>query len=236
MIDSPRIPWTLSLTSFFFSFNSHKNFKPCFDWFFFSFFFFPLFPTAVSPSYKNNKNNKANIPVMPGEVLFRFYFHQCQNTTWSSFHSPSRARRFFLHAFLVRDVLLEDFLLCLSVYKYVFYDIYECDQSGNMLSVWAGCSQTWSHCDQNFQFWGWLIHQLGSINWQGHRLWYGKGTWRDCQGEVLIIWDVKQGYSFHVSLPFLLAIKFIWTAVLNKKIISILNACYRNHFCPESSL
>lgn len=31
-------------------------------------------------------------------------------------------------------------------------------------------AKTWSHCDQNFQFWGWLIHQLGSINWQSHLL------------------------------------------------------------------
>lgn len=146
-----------------------------FDW---------IFPRSTLPcrgsSRKNNKkNNKANIPVMPGEVLFRFCFHQCQNTARSSLHSPSRAPRFFLHAFLLRDVLLEDFILCMSENKYVFYDIYECDQSGNMLSVWAGCSQTWSHCDLNFQFWGWLIHQLGSINWQSHLWWRGEGAWRE---------------------------------------------------------
>lgn len=143
------------------------------------FFLVPLFPAVVPPVRITKKNNKANIPVMPGEVLFRFCFHQCQNTARSSLHSPSRAPRFFLHAFLLRDVLLEDFILCMSENKYVFYDIYECDQSGNMLSVWAGCSQTWSHCDLNFQFWGWLIHQLGSINWQSHLWWRGEGAWRE---------------------------------------------------------
>lgn len=171
MIDSPQIPWTWSLPSFFpLSTHTATTHTKISNRVLTDFFFFPLFPTVVSPSYKNNKNNKANIPALPGEVLFRFYFHQCQNTTRSSLHSLSRAWRFFLHAFLVRDVLLEDFILCMSENKYVFYDIYECDQSGNMLSVWAGCSQTWSHCDQNFQFWGCLIHQLGSINWQNHLL------------------------------------------------------------------
>lgn len=171
MIDSPQIPWTWSLPSFFpLSTHTATTHTKISNRVLTDFFFFPLFPTVVSPSYKNNKNNKANIPALPGEVLFRFYFHQCQNTTRSSLHSLSSAWRFFLHAFLVRDVLLEDFILCMSENKYVFYDIYECDQSGNMLSVWAGCSQTWSHCDQNFQFWGCLIHQLGSINWQSHLL------------------------------------------------------------------
>lgn len=172
MIDSPQIPQTWSLTSFFFSLSTHTaaTHTKTLNSVFLNFSSFHSSPPWFLRAIRITKTIKPIFQLCLQKFYFGFTFTHVKNTPRSSLHSLSRAHRFFLHAFLVRDVLLEDFILCMSENKYVFYDIYECDQSGNMLSVWAGCSQTWSHCDQNFQFWGWLIHQLGSINWHSHLL------------------------------------------------------------------
>lgn len=170
MIDSPQTPWTWSLTSFF-SFSTPTlqqltrklwpAFRPNLS--------LPLAPPhrgfsqLVRITTKKKKKNKANIPVMPGEVFISVLL-----PPMSKHHSgqPSFPRH------VLADFSFMPFWLEMSWWRILFC---ACQRTSmffmtfmnvtslgtRCLSVWAGCSQTWSHCDQDFQFWGWLIHQLG---------------------------------------------------------------------------